>query len=139
MLQRQRRDPHVISGNGSALFAQLPINRGVMVSGLLVCVDNTNTAFQKKTAQNGFVVRSLRADGKTGPQLSYYNERQPDLIGQFESFDNGRFAPTEIGVTVGVQRKSHRHNSGSIVSCAAKASSIAGSFRHVFTISLRSR
>jgi hypothetical protein len=49
------------------LFAQLTVNGRVMMSGLLVRVQDIDASLQKKAAQDSFVMRSLGSDGKSGP------------------------------------------------------------------------
>ena len=66
MLQDESCDPHVVGGDGGALLAQLPVDGGVVVGRLLVGVEHADAGFQKKTAQDGFVARSLAADRKSG-------------------------------------------------------------------------
>ena len=61
MLQDEGRDPHIVGRDGSALLAQLPVNGGVVMGGLLVGKEDIDTGFQEKTAQNGFVTGSLAA------------------------------------------------------------------------------
>ena len=92
MLQDEGRDPHIICWDGSALLAQLPVNGGVVMGGLLVGKEDTDTGFQEKTAQYGFVARSLAAHSKSGAQFSEHDERQPDFVGVFDGFDNGCIA-----------------------------------------------
>jgi hypothetical protein len=94
MLQDKGRDPHIVGWDGSALLAQLPVNGGVVMGGLLVGIEDTDTGFQEKSAEHRFVARSLSADGKSGAQFSEDNERQPDLIGVFDGCDYRCIAAT---------------------------------------------
>jgi len=59
-----------------------------MMSGLLVRVEDIHARLQKKAAQDSFVMRSLGSGGKSGPQLSQNNKRQPDFVGKLDCFDN---------------------------------------------------
>jgi NAD(P)-dependent dehydrogenase (short-subunit alcohol dehydrogenase family) len=130
MLQNEGRDPHVVGRDGSALLSQLPVNRAVMMRGLFIGVEHTDAGLQQKTAQDSLVARSRAAQnkpahGKTGAQFSQHDERQPDFIGVFDRFDNGRIAAAEVGIAVRVERQPHRHISSSMLSCAANALSKA--------------
>jgi len=75
-----------------------------MMCGLFVCVEDTDTWLQKKPPQDGFIPRSLTAHGKSRAQLPDHNERQPYLIGRSDRLDHACVAPTEISVTIGVER-----------------------------------
>src|SRR5215469_7574064 len=139
MLQHQGCDPHVVRRDRRALLTQLPVNSGVVVRRLLISIEHAHSGLQEKPAQDGFVTRSLVPHGKSGAQLSRHDERQPDFIGELDHLDNGYIAPAKVGVTVCVERQLHFHISSSMVSCASRALSKAGSLCQVPAISLRSR
>src|SRR3984885_12007526 len=139
MLQDEGRDPHIVGGDGDALLAQLPVNGSVMVRGLFIGIEHTDARLQQKTAQDSFVARSLTARSESGAQFSKHNEGQPDFIGEFDRFDNRHIAPAKVGIAVGVERQPQRHISSSMVCCAARALSNAGSLRQVPAMSARSR
>jgi hypothetical protein len=42
MLQDERRDPHIVGWDGSALFAQLPVKGGVMMRGLFIGIEHAD-------------------------------------------------------------------------------------------------
>jgi len=74
MLQDEGRDPHIVRWDGNALFAQLPVNGGVVMRRLLIGVEHTDSGLEKEAAQDGFVARSLGADGKSRAQFSEHDE-----------------------------------------------------------------
>ncbi len=88
MLQDERRDPHIIGRDGSALFSQLAVDSSVMMRCLFIGVEHSNTGFQQKAPEDGLVARPLISDGKSGAQLADYNEGQPDFIGEFHRLDD---------------------------------------------------
>ena len=102
MLKDQCGDPHVVNGNRLALLSQLPVKGGVMMGGLLVGVKHANARFQKKSPENGLVVRPLASDGESRAQFAEDDKRQPDLVGRSDLANYGRVATTEIGVAIGV-------------------------------------
>ena len=61
MLQDEGCDPHVVRRDGSALLSQLAVNGGVMMGRLFIGIEHTDAGLQQKTAQDGFVARSLAA------------------------------------------------------------------------------
>src|SRR5579862_183232 len=139
VLQRERRDPHVIGGNRGTLPAQLPVHRGIVVSGLVVGVEHSNARLQQETAKNGLVARPLTACREPGTQFSQHDKRQPHLIRMFHCLDNRRNVAAQISVAIAVECELHRHISSSIVSCAARALSKAASLRQVPAMSPKSR
>jgi len=88
MLQDQGCDPHIVRRDRGALLTQLPVNSGVVMRRLLVGIEHADTGLQEKTAQDGFVARSLAPYGKSGAQLSQRDERQPDFVGELDRLDN---------------------------------------------------
>ncbi len=86
------------------MLPQLPKYNGIMMSSLFVRREHAHTWLQEKTAENSFVVRSLAAKGESGAQFSQDDDWQPNLIGEFNHFDNGRVAAAEIRVAVGIER-----------------------------------
>jgi hypothetical protein len=126
MLQDESRDPHIVRRDGTALLAQLPVNGAVMMSGLFIGVEHADAGLHEKSAQDSFVARSRTAHSKTAlskpsAQFSQNDEGQPDFVGKFDSFDDGRIAAAKVGIAIGVECQPHRHISSSIVSCAANA------------------
>jgi hypothetical protein len=75
-----------------------------MMRRLLVGIEHADAGLQEKTAQDGFVSRSLAVHSKSGAQLSQHDERQPNFIGELDRLDGGYVAPAKIGVTVRVER-----------------------------------
>ena len=65
VLQDKRRDPHVVGGNGRTLRPQLAVDECVLLGGLIVCVEDSNTGLQKELAQNALVARTLLSNRKT--------------------------------------------------------------------------
>src|ERR1035438_5175148 len=59
VLQGEGGDPHVVGGYGSALLAELPEDVGVVMGGLVVCVEDADARLEKKPAQDGLVVGAL--------------------------------------------------------------------------------
>jgi len=116
MLQDQGCDPHIVRRDRGALLTQLPVNSGVVMRRLLVGIEHADTGLQEKTAQDGFVARSLAPYGKSGAQLSQRDERQPDFVGELDRLDNCYIAPAQVGVTVCVERQLHSHIFSSMVS-----------------------
>src|SRR5262249_27708293 len=110
-----------------------------MMRSLHVGIEYDDVGLQEKAAEIGLGVRSLAAHGKSGAKLTQHDERHPDFIGELDRPDDGCIAPTEVGVAVRVEREPHCHISSSMVSCAARALSNAGSLRQVPAMSLRSR
>ncbi len=136
MLQDEGCDPHIVGRDGSALLPQLPVNSAVMMRGLFIGIEHTDARLQQKAAQDSLVARSRAAHnkpahGEAGAQFSQHDEGQPDFIGEFDRFDNRHVAPAKVGIAVRIERQPHRHISSSMVSCAAKALSKAGSLRQV--------
>ena len=62
-----------------------------MICSLLVGIKHADAGLQEKTAQDGFVARSLAAHRKSSAQFSQYDERQPDLIGELDRLYHGTF------------------------------------------------
>src|SRR4051812_18247764 len=119
MLQNQGSDPHIVGRDWSALLTQLLVNGGVMMRGLFIGVEHADAMLHEKAAEDGFVSRSLGAHRESSAQFPHHDERQPDFVGEFDSFDDGRSTAAKVGVAVGVERQPHFHISSSMVSCAA--------------------
>ena len=104
ILQDEGGDPQIVRRDGGTLLTQLPVNGGVMMRRLLVGIEHADTGLQEKSAQDGFVARSLAAHGKSGTQFSQHDERHPNFIGELDRLDDGLIASAKIGVTIRVER-----------------------------------
>ena|ERR1700722_5752261 len=116
VLQHEGCDPHVIGRDGSALLSELAVDRGIVMGGLFVGIENTNAGLEQKSAQDSFITRSLAAYSKSGAQFSEHDEGQPDFMGTLYRLNNRSIAAAKIGVAVCIERQLHRHISSSIVS-----------------------
>ena len=59
-----------------------------MMRRLLVRIENRDAGLQKKSSQDCLIARSLSAYCKPGAQFSKNDEREPDFVCQFDSFDD---------------------------------------------------
>jgi hypothetical protein len=75
-----------------------------MISRLLIGIKDTDSRLQKKSPEDGFILRSLTPDCKPRAQLTQHNKRQPDHIRCLDDVDSGLVASAQVGVPIGVQR-----------------------------------
>ena len=113
VLQNKRGEPHIVCGDRRALFPELMKNGGVMMSGLIVSKQDKHPLLEEELTECSLVVRLSATMNEAGSKLPEDDERQQDGIGFFEQRHRLVDAFTEIDVSVGVERDSHRQRSAS--------------------------
>lgn len=77
VLGDRRRNPEVVGGKGSTLPAQLAEKPGIVVSGLLIGVQDFNPGRVEKAGQDTFVLLRPATAQKPGPEFSQGPGVQP--------------------------------------------------------------
>ena len=113
VLQDERRQPHVVRRNRSALLSQLPEDRRIVVRRLIVCEEDPYATLRQESAEDPFVLDLAPTMCETCTQLAEHDEWQHDAVGLFHERDRVGNAATEIDVGVGIQGHSHRQSASS--------------------------
>ncbi len=121
VLQNQCCNPDVIGGDWGPLTAELAIDSSVVMGGLVVGKKDVDTISDQKLVEDPLVLRGVTPDCEPSPEFAQDHKGQEDFLGGLQSFERLGVSSTEIRVPVGIQGKSHFHNSASMRSWSAIA------------------